>query len=95
MTQNILDEYGNGQKYTYDVKITVMGKQSLEVAQRLVDIYKLPLAPEEYAALTRNEVHTNLMREAKLLPGNYSLGIILISDFSFLFSFINARFAAN
>lgn len=69
MTQNILDQYGNGQIYTYDVKLTLMGKQSLEVAKRIVDVYKLPLTPVEYSALTRNEVHTNLMRDAKLLPG--------------------------
>lgn len=71
MTQNILDKYGNGQTYTYAVKCTLMGLQSLDVAKRITAIYKLPLTPEEYTALTRSQEHTDLMREAPLLPGNF------------------------
>lgn len=69
ITQNILDKYGNGQVYTYDVKTTLMGLQSLQVAERITSIYNLPLTPQEYTKLTRNEVHSNLMKNAELLPG--------------------------
>lgn len=70
VTQNILDEYGNGQIYTYAVKATLMGFQSAEVAKRIIGVYNLPLQPDEFTALTRTQAHLDLFREAQLLPGN-------------------------
>lgn len=47
-----------------------MGFQTAEVSERLVSVYKLPLTPDEYTALTRTQEHVDLMRDANLLPGN-------------------------
>lgn len=69
--QKILNEYGEGQIYTFDVKLTLMGLQSQEVAKRIVEIYKLPIAPEDYTRMTRSEYSTALMAKARLLPGNH------------------------
>lgn len=45
-TQNILDGYGK--TYTWEVKASVMGMQSHEMAQTLVTVYELPMTPDEY-----------------------------------------------
>lgn len=66
-TQNILDPYGK--LYTWEVKASVMGMQSHEMAQRLVDVYELPMTPEEYLELARQQYEI-LMPTAALLPGN-------------------------
>ncbi|XP_037809414.1 probable pseudouridine-5'-phosphatase isoform X1 [Lucilia sericata] len=65
-TQQILDKYGK--TYTWEVKITLMGLRHMEMCQRIVEIYNLPLTPEEYSKLQR-EVNSQIMKNAELLPG--------------------------
>lgn len=67
-TQNILDPYGK--TYTWEVKASVMGMQSHEMAARLVSVYELPMTPEEYLALAK-EQYEKLMPNAALMPGNF------------------------
>lgn len=47
-----------------------MGRTSEEVAARLVEVYDLPMTPEVYMVLARNE-QSLLMSNAELLPGNF------------------------
>lgn len=68
ITQKILDTYGNGQRYSLQFKATLMGLQSLEVAQLIVDKYKLPLTPQGYVDLQHSYAN-DLMPTAELLPG--------------------------
>uniref|UniRef100_A0A1L8DCT0 pseudouridine 5'-phosphatase n=1 Tax=Nyssomyia neivai TaxID=330878 RepID=A0A1L8DCT0_9DIPT len=68
VTQAILDEYGAGQTYTWDVKISMMGLQREEVAERLVELYNLPLTPQEYIDLTQEHIRI-LMGDCKKMPG--------------------------
>lgn len=74
MTQKILDEYGNGQIYTYEVKQEVMGLQSHEAVKRIVEVYNLSITPEEYLRLSGSEANKFLMAKAKLLPGSFAEG---------------------
>lgn len=68
ITQKILDTYGNGQRYSLEFKVTLMGLQSLDVAERIVEKYNLPLTPEGYVTLQRTYAN-ELMPVAELLPG--------------------------
>lgn len=70
-TQNILDNYGK--TYTWEAKSSVMGMQSHEMAERLVSIYELPMTPDEYLALAKEQYDT-LMPTAELMPGNCTGG---------------------
>lgn len=69
-TQNILDGYGK--TYTWEVKASVMGMQSHEMAQTLVTVYELPMTPDEYLDRAK-EQYDDLMPFAELLPGNYQI----------------------
>lgn len=86
VTQNILDEYGNGQRYTYEVKSALMGFQSAAVAERIVEVYNLPVTPNEYTALTRTKEHLDLMGAANVLPGNAISHTNFTNRFLFFFS---------
>lgn len=68
ITQQILDELGCNQKYTGDFKVTLMGAQSLEVASRIVEHFKLSITPEEYVVRQRKLAFES-MPKAELLPG--------------------------
>lgn len=82
-TQNILDAYG--QTYTWEAKASVMGMQSHEMAEKLVAIYELPMTPEEYLALAK-EQYDELMPTAALMPGNCPrVTWLLIGVWSLLF----------
>ncbi|XP_018796392.1 PREDICTED: probable pseudouridine-5'-phosphatase isoform X1 [Bactrocera latifrons] len=65
-TQEILDLYGK--TYTWDVKVSVMGLQTQQVAEAIVAAYKLPISWEEYAQRQRERTEF-LMSEAELMPG--------------------------
>lgn len=67
-TQRILDEYGDGQLYTWEVKLSVMGNTHKQVAERIVQEYNLPMTWEEYSALQIKYCH-ELMPYAEILPG--------------------------
>lgn len=45
-----------------------MGYHSMEVAKKIVEIYELPMTPEEYADLT-HKLLREIMINAELLPG--------------------------
>ncbi|TMW40118.1 hypothetical protein DOY81_014802 [Sarcophaga bullata] len=64
-TQDILDQFGK--KYTWEVKITLMGLRHIEMCKRIVEIYELPLTPEEYSKLQR-EKNSKIMLNAQLMP---------------------------
>lgn len=66
-TQNILDPYDK--EYTWEAKASVMGMHSHEMAAQLVRIYDLPMTPEEYLVLAK-EQYDILMPTAELMPGN-------------------------
>lgn len=68
ITQQILEEQGCKEKYTGDFKVTLMGGQSMEVASKICDRYKLSISPEEYIKRQR-KLALDLMPSADLLPG--------------------------
>lgn len=68
-TQEILDQFGK--TYTWEVKMTLMGLRHIEMCKRIVEIYELPLTPEEYSKLQR-EKNSKIMLNAQLMPGNSS-----------------------
>ncbi|KAI8064225.1 HAD-like domain-containing protein [Gongronella butleri] len=57
VTQEILDEYANGAKFTWDVKSKLMGRTGEESARMVVETYKLPMSVEEYLAITAKVQH--------------------------------------
>lgn len=68
ITQRILERHGSNETYSFDFKVTLMGFQSYEVANRIVDRYKLPITAEEYVRENR-ELAADMMPLAILLPG--------------------------
>lgn len=68
VTQQILKELGCTEEYTGDFKVTLMGGQSMEVASKIVNRFKLPITPEEYITRQRKLAY-DLMPTAELLPG--------------------------
>ncbi|XP_004524722.1 probable pseudouridine-5'-phosphatase isoform X1 [Ceratitis capitata] len=65
-TQDILDPYGK--TYTWDVKVSVMGLQSQQLAEAIVSSYDLPISWEEYAEKQRERTE-QLMSKAEMMPG--------------------------
>jgi hypothetical protein len=57
-TQNILDTFFQNPRkiYTWDVKATLMGFQTEEVARKIVSLYDIPITWEEYAALAKKQI---------------------------------------
>lgn len=68
ITQKILDEQNSNETYTGDFKVTLMGMQSLEVANAIVNRYKLSITAEEYVVRQR-ELALEMMPKTDLLPG--------------------------
>lgn len=68
ITQQILEEQSCPEKYTGDFKVTLMGGQSMEVANSIVKRYNLSISPEEYITRQR-KLALDLMPSAELLPG--------------------------
>ncbi|KAG2221039.1 hypothetical protein INT45_009288 [Circinella minor] len=48
VTQEILDKYAGGVKFTWDVKSKLMGRTGIESATMVVEHYKLPMTVQEY-----------------------------------------------
>lgn len=73
-TDYILEKFDK--KYSWEMKLSVMGMQHMDICQRMVEHYDLPITPQEYSRLQRqyNEVH---MQEAELMPGNWSISVPL------------------
>ncbi|SAM04619.1 hypothetical protein [Absidia glauca] len=57
VTQEILDQYANGAKFTWDVKSQLMGRTGDESAKMVVDTYKLPMTVQEYLDITAKIQH--------------------------------------
>ncbi|KAF1800445.1 HAD-like domain-containing protein [Mucor lusitanicus] len=68
VTQQILDKYADGVKFTWDVKSQLMGRSGNESAAMVVDTYKLPMSVKEYLDITAI-IQEDLFPHAKLLPG--------------------------
>ncbi|XP_031621655.1 pseudouridine-5'-phosphatase-like [Contarinia nasturtii] len=68
ITKQILEEQRCDEKYTGDVKVTLMGGQSNEVANAIIKRYNLSMTVDELLARQR-ELASNLMPTAELLPG--------------------------
>ncbi|KAI8371539.1 HAD-like domain-containing protein [Radiomyces spectabilis] len=68
VTQQILDKYANGVKFTWDVKSKLMGRTGEESAAMVVDTYKLPMSPEEYLKIC-SVIQDELFPHVKPLPG--------------------------
>lgn len=57
-----------GKKYTWDIKVQVMGKTSVESAEYVIKALDLPLSTDEYINLMEEKVQA-LFPTCKLLPG--------------------------
>ncbi|RCI00525.1 Pseudouridine-5'-phosphatase [Rhizopus azygosporus] len=68
VTQQILDKYANGVKFTWDVKSKLMGKTGDESAAMVVKTYNLPMTTQEYLKIT-SIIQEDLFPHAKVLPG--------------------------
>lgn len=68
ITQQMLEEQGCTEKYTMDFKVTLMGGQSLEVANAIIKHFKLDISPEKFVVRQR-ELANELMPSADLMPG--------------------------
>lgn len=67
ITQRILEHCGCKETYSMELKVTLMGMQSLEVAKRIIDRYNLPITPEEYHRMNV-EIAQEWMPKVNLLP---------------------------
>ncbi|KAI8054951.1 HAD-like domain-containing protein [Gilbertella persicaria] len=68
VTQQILDKYADGVKFTWEVKSKLMGRNGDESAAMVVDTYQLPMTTQEYLAMT-SIIQEDLFPHVKLLPG--------------------------
>ncbi|KAG0949820.1 hypothetical protein G6F57_006724 [Rhizopus arrhizus] len=68
VTQQILNEYAGGIRFTWDIKSKLMGRTGDESAAMVVETYKLPMTTTEYLKLTA-VIQEELFPHAKVLPG--------------------------
>ncbi|KAI8077039.1 HAD-like domain-containing protein [Thamnidium elegans] len=68
VTQQILDKYANGVKFTWDVKSKLMGRTGDESATMVVETYKLPMTVKEYLNIT-SIIQEDLFPHVTILPG--------------------------
>lgn len=68
ITQHILQRHGSNETYSFDFKVTLMGLQSYDVAERIIERYNLPISSADYVRENR-ELAADMMPLAKLLPG--------------------------
>ncbi|KAI8081715.1 HAD-like domain-containing protein [Halteromyces radiatus] len=57
VTQEILDKYANGARFTWDIKSKLMGRTGDESARIVVETYKLPMTVQEYLDITAKIQH--------------------------------------
>lgn len=69
-TQNIVGKYGK--IYDWSLKSQLMGLTGTEVAEKIVEVLKLPISSEEYFKLAQDE-YAHIMPEAQFMPGKYFL----------------------
>lgn len=68
ITKQILDEQRSTVKFSYEHKLSVMGSQAHEAAEKAVARFKLAMSPAEFLA-RQQEIASDLMLMARLLPG--------------------------
>lgn len=66
--QEIINEYGNGKKYSWDVRRLIMGKPVLIANQILIENYEIKLTPEEMIPIKKERID-QLLENVKILPG--------------------------
>ena len=66
--QRIIDEYGNGEKITWDVKQHIVGTPSKVHCKLFVDTYKIKLTPEEFEK-KRDEYLVEPFKTCKFMKG--------------------------
>ncbi|KAL4702708.1 hypothetical protein ACJJTC_011573 [Scirpophaga incertulas] len=64
--QNITTRYGK--EYTFDLKIRLMGAQSHETSQIIVDALQLPITPQEFIEESKKQFEI-LFPNSQVLPG--------------------------
>ncbi|XP_030837935.1 pseudouridine-5'-phosphatase [Strongylocentrotus purpuratus] len=57
-----------GKTFTWEIKQKLMGRKTMESAQMIIDILKLPVNAEQWVREISDEM-TTIMPDAKLLPG--------------------------
>lgn len=68
LIQQTIAEFGSTGLYTGDIKVTMMGMQSLELSKRIVELFQLNVTPDEYHK-KHKELAEQLMPSAELMPG--------------------------
>lgn len=68
ITEVILKEQSSTVPYTHDFKLTVMGSQAHEGAEKAIAHFKLSMTPEEFVA-RQHELALKIMSTADILPG--------------------------
>lgn len=68
ISQRILERHGSTETYSFDFKVTLMGLQTYDVAERFIARYNLPISADDYVRENR-ELAADMMPTAKLLPG--------------------------
>lgn len=68
LIQQTIEEFGSTGLYTGAIKATHMGLQSLELAQRNIELFQLNVTPEEYLK-KHQQLAEEIMPTAVLLPG--------------------------
>lgn len=66
--QQTINDFGSTARYTGDMKATMMGVQSLELARRNIEIFQLNVTAEEYLE-KHHQLAEEVMPTADLLPG--------------------------
>jgi len=66
--QVVINKYGNGKEYGWDVRSNVIGKAEIKGGEIIVNAYSITLSPEQYLE-KRNEVLKDLFPTAKDMPG--------------------------
>ena len=57
-----------GKTFTWEVKLQLMGRKTMDSAQKIIDILGLPVDAEKWVREISDEM-TKIMPSAKLLPG--------------------------
>ena len=66
--QEVINRYGNGKEYTWDIRRQVMGNPAKFSNKILIDNYDISLTPEEMIPV-KKEIIEKLLVNVKLLPG--------------------------
>lgn len=66
LTQEILQKYDKN--FTWEAKKQIMGMNLEQMAQKMVELFELPISPKEYLGL-HEENALNSMKDAQLMPG--------------------------